>query len=117
MRAKLSARKTSYPNVTTIALTIRTGNRLAAQSDRRVNLVATRLYDGHASRSISGAFYHVLKDLGYADSQIDFATINALEANYWTPRGETFDWSAGSDNTSGLEVLQRIANAGMGYFY
>lgn len=116
MRAKLSARKTSYPNVTTIALTIRTGNRLAAQSDRRVNLVATRLYDGHASRSISGAFYHVLKDLGYADNQIDFATINALEANYWTPRGETFDWSAGSDNTSSLEVLQRIANAGMGYF-
>lgn len=32
------------------------------------------------------------------------------------PRGETFDWSAGSDNTSGLDVLQRIANAGMGYF-
>lgn len=116
MRSKLAARKTSYRDITTIALTIRTGNRLAAQSDRRINLVPTRLYDGHASRSISGAFYHVLKDLGYTDNQIDYAAINALESNYWTPRGETFDWAAGSDNTSGLEVLQRIANAGMGYF-
>lgn len=116
MRSKLTARKTSYRDITTIGLTIRTGNRLAAQSDRRINMVATRLYDGHTSRSISGAFYHVLKDLGYTDSQIDYAAINALEGNYWTPRGETFDWSAGSDNTSGLEVLQNIANAGMGYF-
>ncbi|WP_347299524.1 host specificity factor TipJ family phage tail protein, partial [Clostridium perfringens] len=116
MRAKLAARKTNYRDITTIGLTIRTGNRLAAQSDRRINMVATRLYDGHTSRSISGAFYHVLKDLGYTDSQIDYAAINSLENTYWTPRGETFDWSAGNDNTSALEVLQRIANAGMGYF-
>ncbi|WP_413510394.1 host specificity factor TipJ family phage tail protein [Serratia liquefaciens] len=116
MRAKLAARKTNYRDITTIGLTIRTGNRLAAQSDRRINMVATRLYDGHTSRSISGAFYHVLKDLGYTDNQIDYAAINSLENTYWTPRGETFDWSAGSDNTSALEVLQRIANAGMGYF-
>jgi len=116
MRAKLADRKTSYSGTTTIGLTIRTGNRLAAQSDRRVNLIGTRLYDGHTSRSISGAIYHVLKDLGYTDGQIDYAAINALENRHWTPRGELFDWSAESDNTSGLDVLQKVTNAGMGYF-
>ncbi|SQJ21735.1 Uncharacterised protein [Serratia rubidaea] len=116
MRAKLSERPTSYRDVTTIALTIRTGNRLASQSDRRVNMVATRLYDGHTSRSISGAIFHVLKSLGYTDDQIDYQTINTLESTYWTPRGETFDWAAGADSTSALEVLQKIATAGMGYF-
>lgn len=114
MRAKLSNRPNRYADVTTMAVTVRTGNRLAAQSDRRINVVATRLYDGYPSRSISGALNHLLST---TDAQIDTATINALEANYWTPRNETFDYSADSDSTSMLDILQKIATAGMGYFH
>ncbi|WP_241575096.1 host specificity factor TipJ family phage tail protein [Rosenbergiella nectarea] len=114
MRAKLSNRPNSYADVTTLAVTVRTGNRLAAQSDRRINVVATRLYDGYPSRSISGALNHLLST---TDAQIDIAAINALEANYWTPRKETFDYSADSDSTSMLDILQKIATAGMGYFH
>lgn len=116
MRAKLSARPSRYEGITTLALTVRTGSRLAAQSDRRINLVGTSLYDGYPARSISGAMFHVLKSLGFKDAQIDYATISALEENYWTPRGETFDYSAEKSGMSGLEVLQKIGNAGMGYF-
>lgn len=116
MRSQLTARPVKYDGLTTMGITIRTGSRLAAQSDRRVNLEGIRLYDGHPSRSISGAIYHVLKSLGFADQQIDFATIGMLESSYWTPRGETFDYSAYKSGMSGLDVLQKITNTGMGYF-
>ena len=72
-----------------MALTVRTGNRLAAQSDRRINVTPTRLYNGHVSRSISGALYLVLESLGFRPEQIDRAAIDALEQNYWTPRGHS----------------------------
>lgn len=116
MRARLPTRPARYNNLTTMALTVRTGNRLASQSDRRINAVVTRLYDGHVSRSISGAFYHVARSLGYSDSQIDMTAINLLEANYWTPRGERFDYEASSDSTSAKDVFDKIVEAGMGYF-
>lgn len=115
MRSRLSKRPGSYAGVTTLAMTVRTGNRLAAQSDRRVNVIPTRLYNGHASRSISGALYHVLESLGFRTEQIDRAAIDALEQAWWTPRGETFDWAT-SDSKSALEVLKIITGAGMGYF-
>lgn len=113
LRSRLSKRPARYADVTTIALTVRTGNRIAAQSDRRVNVVATRQYDGYPNRSISGALHHVLDSLGIAT---DTETIATLEANYWTPRGETFDFEANESNKSALDILQTITNAGMGYF-
>lgn len=116
MRSKLPSRPVRYEGLTTMGITIRTGSRLAAQSDRRVNLEGIRLYDGHPSRSISGAIFHVLKSLGFTDQQIDYATIGMLESTYWTPRGETFDYSAYKSGMSGLDVMQKITNAGMGYF-
>lgn len=115
LRSRLSSRPRRYPGITTMALTVRTGNRLAAQSDRRINVTPTRLYNGHTPRTISGALYHVLESLGFKSEQIDHPTIDALERNYWTPRGETFDWAT-SDSKSALEVLKIIAGAGMGYF-
>lgn len=115
LRSRLPKRPTSYRDITTIALSIRTGNRLGAQSDRRVNVTPTRQYDEGSSRSISAALYHVLKSLGYSDNEIDRAAIDALEANYWTPRGETFDFAT-TDTVSALEMLKTITNAGMGYF-
>jgi len=116
LRSRLSRRPSSYAGVTTLALTVRTGNRLGAQSDRRVSVVPTRIYnEGHAARSISGALYHVLESLGFTTDQIDSTAIDSLESNYWSPRGETFDFSTG-DSTSALEMLQKIVYAGMGYF-
>ncbi|MGI8464857.1 host specificity factor TipJ family phage tail protein [Pectobacterium punjabense] len=112
LRSLLPSRPTNYAGITTIALTIRTGNRIAVQSDRRVSVIATRDY----GRSIGGAIYHVLPSLGVTDDEIDRSAIDELEENYWTPRGETFDWAAGESSTSALEVLQKITGAGMGYF-
>jgi hypothetical protein len=116
LRSRLSKRPASYAGVTTIGITVRTGNRLAAQSDRRISVVPTRIYSaGRTARSISGALYHVLESLGFTTSQIDTAAIDALEKTWWTPRGETFDFSTG-DSVSALDMLKKIVYAGMGYF-
>ncbi len=39
-----------------MAVSVETGGKLAAQSDRRVNVVATRIYESGVSRSISGRY-------------------------------------------------------------
>ncbi|MEO3285475.1 host specificity factor TipJ family phage tail protein [Enterobacter cloacae] len=116
LRSLLRARPASYAGVTTMGITVRTGNRLAAQSDRRISVVPTRIYNsGRTARSISGALYHVLESLGFTAEQIDSNAIDALESTYWTPRGEVFDFATG-ESTSALEMLQKICYAGMGYF-
>ncbi|WP_338716698.1 host specificity factor TipJ family phage tail protein [Raoultella ornithinolytica] len=112
LRGRLMARPSSYAGVTLMGVTVETGGKLAAQSDRRVNVVATRIYDSGVARSISGALYHVGRSL---DMEMDTAVIDALEENYWTPNGETFDYFTG-DSISALEMLQKIAAAGKSYF-
>ena len=79
LRGRLPARPVSYSGVTTWAITVETGGKLAAQSDRRVSVVATREYDGGGNRTISGAFLHVAGSLGFNANQIDTSAINALE--------------------------------------
>ncbi|EOD4791693.1 host specificity factor TipJ family phage tail protein [Klebsiella michiganensis] len=112
LRGRLLARPSSYAGVTLMGVTVETGGKLAAQSDRRVNVVATRIYDSGVARSISGALYHVGQSLGM---EMDTAAIDALEETYWTPNGETFDFATG-DSISALEMLQKIAAAGKSYF-
>jgi hypothetical protein len=112
LRGRLLTRPSSYPGVSLMAVTVETGGKLAAQSDRRVNVVATRAYDSGTARTISGALLHVGNSLGL---EMDVDTINALESAYWTPRGENFDFATG-DSISALEMLQKIANAGKSVF-
>lgn len=116
LRARLPQRPTRYDDLTTIGLTVTTGTKLAAQTDRRFNVEATRLYDDGTARSISGAMTHVMRSLGLPADQIDTDTLTHLENTYWTPRGEFFDFSAEKSGTSALDLLQMAAQAGMGYF-
>lgn len=112
LRGRLLTRPVSYAGVTTWGVTVETGGKLAAQSDRRVSVVATRVYDSGAARSISGALMHVGNSLGL---QMDTEAIDTLESTYWTPDGEYFDFATG-DSISALEMLQKITNAGKSYF-
>ncbi|EMX9854572.1 TPA: host specificity factor TipJ family phage tail protein [Raoultella ornithinolytica] len=112
LRGRLLTRPVSYAGVTLLGVTVETGGKLAAQSDRRVNVVATRVYDSGTPRTISGALLHVGNSLGL---QMDTETISELESMYWTPGNEYFDFATG-DSISALEMLQKIANAGKSYF-
>lgn len=95
-----------------MAVSVETGGKLAAQSDRRVNVVATRIYESGVSRSISGALYHIGNELGLA---MDHDAIDVLESSYWTPNSEFFDYAT-TDSVSALEMLQKVTNAGKSYF-
>lgn len=112
LRGRLLSRPSSYAGVTTMGVTVETGGKLAAQSDRRVNVVATRAYSKGGERTISGALLYVGDALGM---DMDTDAISTLQSAYWTPNGETFDFATG-DSISALEMLQKITNAGKSYF-
>ncbi|KGT87461.1 kinase, partial [Erwinia typographi] len=116
LRGRLKTRPSSYAGVTLMGVTVETGGKLAAQSDRRVNVVATRQYDTGTARTISGALLHVGNSLGL---DMDEAAIAELESAHWTPEGDYFDYSADSSSSnsmSALDMLQKITNAGKSYF-
>ncbi|EEP1482001.1 kinase [Salmonella enterica] len=112
LRGRLLTRPASYAGVTTLGVTVETGGKLAAQSDRRVNVVVTRIYDFGRPRSISGALHHIGKSIGL---QMDATAINEMDRLYWRPRGEYFDYST-TDSDAVLNMLQKITNAGQAYF-
>jgi hypothetical protein len=112
LRGRLLTRPSSYSGVTILAVSVETGGKLAAQSDRRVNVVATRVYESGTTRSISGALYHIGTELGL---NMDHEAIDALQAVYWTQNNEFFDFAT-SDSVSALEMLQKVSNAGKSYF-
>ncbi|WP_454740890.1 host specificity factor TipJ family phage tail protein [Citrobacter freundii] len=112
LRGRLLTRPSSYSGVTTLAVSVETGGKLAAQSDRRVNVVATRVYESGTPRSISGALYHIGTELGL---NMDHEAIDYLQEVYWTPNNEFFDFAT-SDSVSALEMLQKVSNAGKSYF-
>ncbi|SDI77839.1 hypothetical protein SAMN05216588_12466 [Pseudomonas flavescens] len=114
LRGRLLDRPTRYDDVTIIALTVRTGSRLSAQSDRQVSLVGTRLYGRGENRSISAAAAYVCTSLGMPLADLDSEQLQQLDAEYWAPRGETFDHTF-EEAITAQEALQKIFAAGMSH--
>lgn len=106
--------KSSYAGITVIAMDMRGGDRLSAQSERQVSCVPIRIYDNAPARSIKGAALHVCESLGIDEALIDMDAINATDADYWTPRGELYDMSH-EKAVPVREVLQGIFTAGMSH--
>lgn len=117
MRAKLPT-VTSYPEVTTMAVTITGSDEIGSGSNNRINLVPLRklpeLIGGAfgapvPTRSISAATAYVAKSMGYADDQIDLDALEQLEA-IWAPRGDTFDYVISSGTAK--DAIDMILRAG-----
>lgn len=109
----------SYPGMTVMTCNIRGGDRISAQSESLVNLACTRmlpvLRSGswqamQATREISAAVGHVIRNVGYSDTtDIDLAELDRLESTRWTPRGDTYDrivTEIGTVKSALLEILQ-----------
>lgn len=90
LRTRLTTRPSQY-DIRTMALTLRSGGMLAADSERQLSVKLTRNYTRGANGSISGAIYCVLSSLNIPESMIDYDTIDALESSVWTPGGYTFN--------------------------
>ena len=120
LKSRILTTRFVYPNWTTIAVSLRSGGKIAAQSENQINLVATRLLPKlspdntwtapQATRDISAAFHHILASIGYTDDQIDMDELQRLHG-VWTARGETFDHVF--DETTIKQALDTVLRAGM----
>ena len=114
LRCKLPT-VTSYPGVTTMAVSIIGSDEIASQSNNRINLEALRKLPPVAggapapTRSIARAACHVARTTGYDTDQLDVDEFERLDA-LWESRGDYFDYVF-SDLTA-KEALDTILRAG-----
>lgn len=118
LRSKLST-KTSYPGVTTMAVTITGADEIGSQSNNRINLIPVRklpTWDGsgwtspQATRDISAALVYTAKTVGYTDDDIDLDELDRLHT-IWDNRGDRFDHQFGA--TTVKTAMDVILRAGM----
>lgn len=115
LRAKLQA-PTAYEGVTVMAVRVKGGNRLAAQSEQLISAEVTRVLpvrtgDGAwdvetPTRDIVPFVAYVARSIGYTDDDLDFAELDRLGA-LWAQRGDRFDMAYESAST----VKQIIGHA------
>lgn len=119
MRGKIDRAPKSYPGCTTLAVRVRSADRIAAQTESLVWVQATRLLPvrgggivlpDQPTRDIAPIAEYVSKSLGYIDSQIDYQELDRLSA-VWRSRQDKFDHQYNEQST-GSEVLNQIFNAG-----
>ncbi len=119
LRAKLTP-PASYAGVTTIALKIASGAKLAAQAEQLVSAIVTRKLpvrvDGEwtspvATRGIAPWVAYVAKSLGYTDDDIDLAELDRLD-EVWQDRGDTYDNEVAQRSTA-KESINNALRAGM----
>jgi hypothetical protein len=103
LRSEMST-ATSYPEWTTMAMRIRASNNLSGTAERKVSVIPTRKLpvlqsDGVggyswsepvATRQLSAAFAHALRECGHGDSAIPLDVLHELQQT-WTARGDHFD--------------------------
>ena len=109
---------TSYEGVTTIAVKVRSSDRLAAQSENKLSVIATRALPTRSggmwtidtpTRSITAFAAYIAKSIGYTDDQIDLAQFDELET-IWAARGDRYDWVHDEGTVS--DALEQVLQAG-----
>lgn len=120
LKAWLAGRSV-YPNWTTITCSFESGGKIAAQSENRVNVIATRMLpelqpDGTWSelkptRDIISACRYMWQSVGYTDDDAMLSEFIRLHNQFWKPRGETFDFILG--RVSVKEAIDTALGAGM----
>ena len=117
LKSRLRNRKSSYPDMSTVAVRVFGGGALAAQAEQMVSFWCTRILprrDGGEwvaegpTRSIRDAALYLAKDRGYSDARLDLAEWDRLDA-IWAARGDYFDGSFEKETTAedALNVICR----------
>ena len=107
LRGKMMGAPTRYNDMTVIAVRVRNGDRLSAQSESLVSVEATRVLpvrSGGAwavetpTRDIVPWFLYIAKLAGYTDADLDLPELDRLHDVYRT-RGDTFDMTIDDAST------------------
>ena len=107
LRGKMMGAPTRYNDMTVIAVRVRNGDRLSAQSESLVSVEATRVLpvrSGGAwavetpTRDIVPWFLYIAKSAGYSDADLDLPELDRLHEVY-RARGDTFDMTIDDAST------------------
>lgn len=121
LKARMPDQK-SYPDWTTISIRVISGEQLGASAENRVSVLTRgRILpelqsDGSWSaprltRQISAASRYICESSGYQLADMNASEFLRLQNNYWTPRGETFDYVL--DQVTSQKALEDCLGAGM----
>lgn len=113
----------TYPDWTTISVMLRSGGKLAAQSENQINVIPVRVLPTLAAdgtwtapvptRDITAFARHILHSSGVTDDALDIEEWLRLDA-IWKARGDTLDFVF--DATTVKEALDTAFGAGMAEF-
>lgn len=107
LRGKMMGAPTRYNDMTVIAVRVRNGDRLSAQSESLVSVEATRVLpvrSGGAwavetpTRDIVPWFLYIAKSAGYTDADLDLPELDRLHEVY-RARSDTFDMTIDDAST------------------
>lgn len=111
---------TSYPNWTTMSVKIRSGGKIAAQSENQINVIATRVLPTLQAngtwgppvptRDITAFAKYITTTIGYTDDNLRMDEFVRLHST-WASRGDTLDYVY--DQTVVRNALNIAFGAGM----
>lgn len=110
LRASIEGRPVQYEGVTTMAVKVRGGGRLAAQAENQVSAIVTRILEGRETREIAPWVRYVAQSVGYPLSYLDLNELNRLNA-IWAAREDYYD-QAVEDPTTVKANLAEALQAG-----
>lgn len=122
LKSRLQA-PSSYDGVTTMAVRVQGGGKIAAQAEQQISVEATRklprLVDGAwtapvATRDIIPAMAYIAKSLGYQDSDLDLVEMERLDG-VWRSRGDQFNGRFETITTA-KDAMNQVLRAGFAEF-
>lgn len=105
----------SYSGTTCVGVKVRTSDRISAQTEALISVIATRILpneDGieQPTRSLRDFAAYIPRSLGYPDSRTNFTELNRL-GDIWDARNDTFDMSYDFETTA-QQALSEVFGAG-----
>lgn len=109
-----------YPGCTVISGRVQISDRISAQSESQINVVATRILPVHSAgiwgpavptRRLSPAAAYVIKSVGLTDADIDLVEFDRLSDGVWAARADEFNMAVTEESTV-KDVLNNILGCG-----
>lgn len=110
LRSRINGQANYYPGVTTLAVKVRGGGRLAAQAENQISVLATRVLEGAPTREIAPWVRYVMTSIGYGLDDLDQEELARLDA-IWRARGDHYD-QAVEDPSTVKAVIAEALQAG-----
>lgn len=115
LRSRIVGAPESYPGMTTMFVSVRSGDKVSASSEDQITVRPTRILPTVADPSVSAPtrdimpfFYHIMSSVGYGRELLDLPQLEALHG-ILSARGDTFDLEIKTAST-----LKKVANYCLG---